>query len=92
MQHENNKIMGREFFAKCRRPARFTLVVLCIAALALGVFVRARFNDAVARLDGINLKARNVSGTIFYANKKRLFVGQTLTRKEVIEHLDSIHF
>jgi membrane peptidoglycan carboxypeptidase len=92
MLHKSNQVTPRTFFAKCRRAAQYALVLICIAAILLAVFVRARFNNAVTKLDGINLKARNVSGTIFYANKKRLFVGQALTRKEVIEHLDSIHF
>lgn len=92
MPHENNQMSRRSFMAKCRRATRYTLFVICFAAATLTFFVRVRFNDAVTKLDGINLRARNVNGTIFYADKKRLFVGQSLTRKEVIKHLDSIHF
>lgn len=77
---------------RCRRATRFTLIAISIIAASLTILVRHRYNQAVATLNGIDLRARNVGGTVFYANKKQLFVGQQLTRKEVVEHLEGIHF
>jgi membrane peptidoglycan carboxypeptidase len=91
MINEANRA-NESLIAKCRRPATITLAVICLVAILLTTFVRIQYRQAVATLDGINLRARNVGGTVFYANKKQLFVGQQLSRKEIIEHLEGIHF
>lgn len=92
MQLNNNRPSRRKFVAMCRRALRYTLFFICFVAGVTAFYTLARFKNAVGFLDGVNLKARNVSGTIFYANKKPLFVGQSLSRKEIVEHLDAIHF
>lgn len=92
MRPENSLTAPGSFSARYRRAARYTLAVVCASAITLTLFVRSRFDAAATMLEGIDLKARNVSGTVFYADKKRLFVGQQLSRREVVGHLDAIHF
>jgi membrane peptidoglycan carboxypeptidase len=58
----------------------------------MSVYVLKRHAEAEAFLDHIDLQARNTSGATFYANKKRLFVGQNLTRNDVIIYLKSTNF
>jgi len=65
-----------------------TGLVLAVAA----VYVRKRHLDAEAFLDQIDLESRNTSGATFYASKKRLFVGQELTREDVVNYLETTNF
>lgn len=77
---------------KNNRPLRYALLVVCTAIVIAALYTRHRYHQAVAFINTIDFKARNVSGTMFYASPKRLFVGQQLSRKEVIEHLKAISF
>jgi penicillin-binding protein 1A len=77
---------------KNNQPLRCAISLLCLALVVFALYTRYRYREAETFLDGINFKARNVSGTMFYASPKRLFVGQQLSRKEVIDHLKAINF
>jgi membrane peptidoglycan carboxypeptidase len=66
----------------------FTGILLALATL----YVQKKHAQAEAFLDQIDLQARNTSGATFYANKKKLFVGQELGRSEVIGYLKSSNF
>lgn len=71
---------------------RYALWLTCLAiSAALLVFIIS-YRRAAAALSHIKLEARNASGTIFYASPKRYFVGQTLSRQTVVEHLSAINF
>ena len=72
----------------CQRAFIATGIVLAVAA----IYSHKKHVQAEAFLDQIDLKARNTSGATFYATKKRLFVGQTMTRNEVVGYLKSINF
>jgi membrane peptidoglycan carboxypeptidase len=65
-----------------------TGLVLAVAAF----YVWRKHVEAEGMLDHVDLQARNTSGASFYASKKRLFVGQALTRENIIEYLKSINF
>lgn len=66
-----------------------------IAGLVLGcaaLYVVKRHAEAKYFLSQIDLRARNSSGASFYANKKKLSVGQRLSLADVRQHLESTNF
>jgi membrane peptidoglycan carboxypeptidase len=86
----------RKHFLKVARLTRSVLTpALLVAALLLTAsagYVQKRHIEAEQFLDQIDLRARNTNGATFYASKKRLFVGQGLSRFDVVEHLQSVNY
>lgn len=70
------------------RAQIITGVILGITA----VYVLKRHAEAKYFLSQIDLRARNSSGASFYANKKKLSVGQRLSLSDVRKHLESTNF
>lgn len=78
---------------KIAKPA--LLRALIAAGLVLGaasLYAWKRHLEAQEFLAEVDLEARNTSGATFYASKKRLFVGQALTRNNLVEYLKSTNF
>jgi membrane peptidoglycan carboxypeptidase len=65
-----------------------TGLILAVAA----PYVRIKHAQAEDFLNQINLQARNTSGATFYGSKKKLFIGQELSRNDVVEYLRSTNF
>jgi penicillin-binding protein 1A len=77
---------------KNNKPFRYALLFVCLGSLGIALYTLKRFNDAVKFINQVDLEARTASGASFYASQKRLFVGQRLSRKEVIEYLETTNF
>lgn len=72
---------------------RFALAALCIIAALVGGESIRRYRASLDKLSSMQLEARGeVSGANFYAARKRIWVGQNSSRKELAEHLNSIDF
>ncbi len=80
------------FRLKLNRPLRVALAIntALISILILGNLYM--YNWADSFLDSIDLQDRSVSGPIFFASPKQLFVDQVMSRDEVISHLRSTDF
>lgn len=75
-----------------RRVMRYALVIASVLLLSTSFYFEYRARSAEAFLDGIDLRARATSGATFYASRKRIFVGQKLSRNEVVAHLAVIRY
>lgn len=76
-----------------RRSRRSALLIVLIAVALFAGEVMRRYRAATARLDAINFKDRgDISGAIFAAAPKRLFVGQELSRQGLDNYLRSIKY
>ena len=76
---------------RLRRPAAHVLLCLFLLAAVAGHTLYYFWAvDFVRRLD---LHGRgDISGAVFYASPKRLFVGQPLSRDRLVEYLKEINF
>ena len=75
------------------RSALFpALIAAGVVLAAASIYVWKRHLEAQEMLAQVDLQARNTSGATFYASKKRLFVGQTLSRNDVVAYLASTNF
>lgn len=75
-----------------KRALRYAIFILCLTAALVAIYARYRLHQAEEFLNGVDLEARQVSGAIFFANPKRLFVGQALSRNDVVYHLITTNF
>ncbi len=76
-----------------RRTCRLAIVIICVCTAFLAGEVMRRYKAASAKLDAVNFKERgDISGAIFAAAPKKIFVGQELSRRELEEYLRSIYY
>ena len=76
-----------------RRARRLAIVIVCVCVASLAGEVMRRYSAAGAKLDAINFKERgDLSGAIFAAAPKKIFVGQELSRRELEDYLRSINY
>jgi penicillin-binding protein 1A len=68
------------------------LVLVCLLSAGTAVVALLRLREAEQFLNQVNLEARSVSGATFFASPKQLFVGQALTRAEVVDYLKGLSF
>ncbi len=68
------------------------LVFTSAAVTVVAVYVALRVIAANAMLDRVDFSTRHASGATFYAAKKRVFVGQAISRKQIADHLQGIGF
>jgi membrane peptidoglycan carboxypeptidase len=92
------KFFGRvRLFGRARAAAAggiFTRALLVTALLltASAGYMQKKHLEAEAMLDQVDLRARNAGGATFYASKKRLFVGQEMTRADLVRHLQTVNY
>ncbi len=68
------------------------LPALLVGVTGVCLYLWLRFSAAVEFVNSLNLEVSKVTGATFYADPKRLFSGQHLTRAEIVAHLRAINF